>query len=125
MVPDELIICPWTTTLAFATDAVAHGVELRLDTRVRRASSGGRGAPSCDTTTGDRSTRAGSSTPPGCGGDESTGCSATSGSRSRRAAASSIVFDKLARRLVDTIVLPVPTARRKGVLVSADASTAT
>ena len=29
-----------------------------------------------------------------------------------------IVYDKLARRLVDTIVLPVPTARGKGVLIS-------
>ena len=29
-VPDESIICPWTTTLAFATEAVARGVQLLL-----------------------------------------------------------------------------------------------
>ena len=29
-----------------------------------------------------------------------------------------LVFDKLARQLVDTIVLPVPTSKGKGVLVS-------
>src|SRR4029078_8992198 len=29
-----------------------------------------------------------------------------------------LVYDKLARTLIDKIVLPVPTSRRKGVLVS-------
>jgi glycerol-3-phosphate dehydrogenase len=29
-----------------------------------------------------------------------------------------LVYDKLARKLIDTIVLPVPTSREKGVLIS-------
>ena len=33
-IPDESIICPWTTPLAFATEAVRAGVRLLLDTRV-------------------------------------------------------------------------------------------
>ena len=33
-IPDEGIVCPFTTPLAFATEAVANGVDLRLDTRV-------------------------------------------------------------------------------------------
>ena len=35
-VPDESIICTWTTTLALATDAVRRGVELRFGHRVTR-----------------------------------------------------------------------------------------
>jgi glycerol-3-phosphate dehydrogenase len=33
-IPDEAIICPWTTPLAFATEAVGAGVRLLLATRV-------------------------------------------------------------------------------------------
>ena len=32
-IPDESIICPWTTPLAFATEAVAAGVRLLLGPR--------------------------------------------------------------------------------------------
>ena len=35
-VPDEGIICPFTTPLAFATQAVVNGVELALSSSVRR-----------------------------------------------------------------------------------------
>ena len=43
-VPDEGIICPFTTTLAYATEAVANGCELRLErplTGVERLTGGG------------------------------------------------------------------------------------
>ncbi len=33
-IPDESIICPWTTPLAYATEALQGGVRLRLRTRV-------------------------------------------------------------------------------------------
>ena len=33
-IPEEGIVCPFTTPLAFATEAVAAGCKLRLDTRV-------------------------------------------------------------------------------------------
>ncbi|MEV5880977.1 FAD-dependent oxidoreductase, partial [Streptomyces sp. NPDC052101] len=37
-VPGESIICPWTTTLAYATQAVRAGVDLHLNTAVQQAS---------------------------------------------------------------------------------------
>ena len=33
-IPDESIICPWSPSIAFATEAVGAGVELRLGTEV-------------------------------------------------------------------------------------------
>ena len=33
-IPDESIICPWTTPLAYATEALQAGVRLLLRTRV-------------------------------------------------------------------------------------------
>ena len=33
-IPGESIICPWTTPLAYATEALREGVRLRLRTRV-------------------------------------------------------------------------------------------
>src|SRR5262249_53877822 len=44
-VPDEAIICPFTTPLAFATEAVMNGVELVLEAPVRSVVVGGRAAP--------------------------------------------------------------------------------
>ncbi len=44
-VPDESIICPWTTTLAFATQAVRAGVDLLLGTRVDGVRLGDGAAP--------------------------------------------------------------------------------
>ncbi|GAA4236563.1 L-2-hydroxyglutarate oxidase LhgO [Streptosporangium album] len=115
-VPDESIICTWTTNLALATDAVLRGatlllgrsveaVEVHGDSTVLRTSAGevnarwvvnaaGLGADVIDRLFGyDRFTV----TP-------------------RRGEL--LVYDKLARPLVDRIVLPVPTARGKGVLIS-------
>ena len=34
VIPDESIICPWTTSIAYATEAVGAGVELRLGVEV-------------------------------------------------------------------------------------------
>ena len=45
-VPDESIICTWTTNLALATDAVARGVTLRTRTRAESVTSCPSG-PSC------------------------------------------------------------------------------
>lgn len=39
-VPDEWIICPWTTTLAYATQAVRAGVDLHLNCRVQSVTGG-------------------------------------------------------------------------------------
>ncbi|MFF5109529.1 NAD(P)/FAD-dependent oxidoreductase [Streptosporangium sp. NPDC000509] len=115
-VPDESIICTWTTNLALATDAVGRGVTLLLnravssvedreDHTVLRTSGGevrarwvvnaaGLGADVVDRLFGhDRFTV----TP-------------------RRGEL--LVYDKAARPMVDRIVLPVPSSRGKGVLIS-------
>ncbi|MFI1395698.1 FAD-dependent oxidoreductase [Streptomyces sp. NPDC020681] len=114
-VPGESIICPWTTTLAYATQAVRAGVDLHLNCPVESVTSGthhelatGRGllrtrylvnAAGLHADELDRR----------LGHDDFT-------VTPRRGQL--IVFDKFARDLVRHILLPVPTALGKGVLVS-------
>ncbi|MEU9664491.1 FAD-dependent oxidoreductase [Streptomyces bobili] len=115
-VPGESVICPWTTPLAYATQAVRHGVDLHLNCRVEQASrqdgthtlGTGRGvlrarrlvnAAGLHADTLDRR----------LGHDDFT-------VTPRRGQL--IVFDTLARDLVRHILLPVPTALGKGVLVA-------
>jgi glycerol-3-phosphate dehydrogenase len=121
-IPDESIICPWTTPLAFATEAVRGGVRLLLGRRVTGVS----------TAEGEHQlSLAGSPDgPPGslrcrwvvnAAGLHSDTVDAMFGGggftiRPRRGEL--IVLDKLARPLLDSILLPVPTGRTKGVLVA-------
>ncbi|MFD3836948.1 FAD-dependent oxidoreductase [Streptomyces sp. NPDC058642] len=108
-VPGESIIDPWTTTLAYATQAVRHGVDLHLNCRVGqglRATTRGAlharwviNAAGLDADTLDRR----------LGHHDFT-------VTPRRGQL--IVFDKFARNLVRHILLPVPTALGKGVLVA-------
>ncbi len=114
-IPGEGIVCSFTTTLAFATEAVACGCELVLNapvTAIRRGdgyeietrrgtmradhlvNAAGLRSDEIDTMLGHRTF---SVTP-------------------RRGEL--IVFDKLARGLVNHVLLPVPTEKTKGVLVS-------
>ena len=118
VIPDESIICPWSTSIAYATEAVGAGVELRLGTTVtgvaRDHETSGwvvqtdQGAVRTDwivNAAGLFSAQVNR----WLGHDEFT-------IAPRRGQL--IVFDKLARALVSSIVLPVPTARTKGVLVA-------
>ncbi|AZM56906.1 FAD/NAD(P)-binding oxidoreductase [Streptomyces sp. WAC 01529] len=115
-VPGESIICPWTTTLAYATQAVRGGVDLHLNCRVRQIDPGG-GLHELTTSRGTLRTRhlvnaAGlhaDAVDRLLGHDDFT-------VTPRRGQL--IVFDKFARDLVDHILLPVPTALGKGVLVA-------
>ncbi len=115
-VPDESIVDPWSTPLAFATEAVLAGADLQLGRRV----------DSVDSVDGghDLGTSAGRVR---CGwlvnaaGLSADSLDAMLGHHDftvtpRRGEL--VVFDKLARSLVDHILLPVPTARGKGVLVA-------
>ncbi|MGW2418859.1 FAD-dependent oxidoreductase [Streptomyces sp. NPDC001709] len=116
-VPGESIICPWTTTLAYATQAVRSGVDLHLNTAVRQASyapdDGHRLTTSRGTLRARRLVNA-------------AGLHADSVDRllghedftvtPRRGQL--LVYDKFARPLVRHILLPVPTALGKGVLVA-------
>jgi len=115
-VPGESIICPWTTTLAYATQAVRHGVDLHLNSPVT-AVSWRDGAHTLTTTRGTLHTRR---------LVNAAGLHADTLDRHlghhdftvtpRRGQL--IVFDKLSRDLLHHILLPVPTALGKGVLVT-------
>jgi glycerol-3-phosphate dehydrogenase len=118
-VPDESVVCPWTVPLAFASEAVAGGVQLLLGTRVQSVHRV-RGAAACTVLqTGSGPVRA--RWVVNAAGLYSDVVNAMFGHHEftvtpRRGEL--IVFDKLARSLVSHILLPVPTARGKGVLVA-------
>ena len=115
-VPDEWVIDPWSVTLAFATEAVATGALLLLSTPVERLTAG-EGGHEIDVPAGVVRARW-LVNAAGLGAD---GIDALLGHHDftvtpRRGQL--LVFDKLAGRLLSRILLPVPTVRTKGVLVS-------
>jgi glycerol-3-phosphate dehydrogenase len=116
-IPDESIICPWTTPLAYATEAVRAGVRLRLDSAVTGVRTED-GTHLIDTTRGPLRSRW-LVNAAGLDGDRVDAMLDGGGGftiRPRRGEL--IVFDKLARPLLGSILLPVPTAQTKGVLVA-------
>jgi len=122
-IPDESVICPWTTPLAYATEAVRAGVRLMLGTRVTaaRAESGPGGARGGHVLSTNRGTLRGRWVVNAAGlhsdrVDAMLGGDGGFTIRPRRGEL--IVFDKLARPLLGSILLPVPTAQSKGVLVA-------
>lgn len=115
-VPDESIICPWTPSIAFATEAVDNGTALLLNHRVQSVDVG-RDKTTLRTDQGDITTRwlvnaagLGSDTL-----DRELGHDRFTVTPRR---GELLVFDKLAGDLLDKIVLPVPSKLGKGVLVS-------
>ncbi|MGW1020758.1 FAD-dependent oxidoreductase [Streptomyces niveus] len=120
-VPDESIICPWTTTLAYATQAVRGGVDLHLGCRVSEVTEGSpssRDRPHLLATgRGPLRTRwlVNAAGLYADAFDRLLGHTDFSVTPRR---GQLMVFDKLARALVGHILLPVPTALGKGVLVS-------
>lgn len=122
-VPDESIVCPFTTPLAYATQAVRAGVDLHLDAAVRsvtpypRGAEPGPGGHILHTARGPLRTRwlvnaAGLHADTV---DRMLGRSTFTVTPRR---GQLVVFDKPARDLVRHILLPVPTALGKGVLVA-------
>ncbi|MFI6879844.1 FAD-dependent oxidoreductase [Streptomyces sp. NPDC050400] len=116
-VPGESIICPWTTTLAHATQAVRAGVDLHLNSRVTAVTWDGRGHHVATAGRGTLDTRwlvnaAGlhADTVDRLLGHDTLTVTPRRGQL--------IVYDKFARDLVRHILLPVPTALGKGVLVA-------
>ncbi len=116
-VPGEAIFCPYTLSLALATQAVLNGTQLRLDHPIREivlerdgtyTLRGPGGAVRCRMLIN-------------AAGLYSDEINRLLGHRDftvtpRRGEL--IVFDKFARSLVNHILLPVPTAITKGVLIS-------
>lgn len=115
-VPGESVICPWTTTLAYATQAVRSGVDLHLNCRVEKVRTGD---PYHRLVTRRGVLRA-RLLVNACGlhadafdalvGREDFTVTPRRGQL--------LVFDKFARDLVRHILLPVPGPLGKGVLVS-------
>jgi len=116
-IPDEAIICPWTTPLAFATEAVGAGVRLLLGTCVTGVSAASDEVHELATTRGVVRGRWVVNAA-GLGSDVIDRMFGGDGFTIRPRRGELIVFDKLARTLLRSILLPVPTARSKGVLVA-------
>jgi glycerol-3-phosphate dehydrogenase len=119
-VPDEAIICTWTTNLALATEAVRRGAHLLRDCRVTDVIVVADGSdPHVLLRTTGGTIRAGwVVNAAGLGADhldEKFGHHRFTVTPRR---GELFVFDKLARAKVPRIVLPVPSSRGKGVLVS-------
>jgi glycerol-3-phosphate dehydrogenase len=114
----ESVICPWTTTLAFATQALNGGVELRLGTRVTGITPGGPAAPHELATSGGPVRARHLVNAAGLAADEIDRMLGCDGFTVTPRRGELVVFDKLARPLVNHILLPVPTERGKGVLVA-------
>ncbi|MGW4203904.1 FAD-dependent oxidoreductase [Streptomyces sp. NPDC004726] len=115
-VPGESIICTWTTNLALATDAKERGVTVLLDHPVT--------VVTADAEVTTLHTEAGPVrgrwivNAAGLGADRVDALFGHERFTVTPRRGELFVFDKLTRGLVDKIVLPVPTSRGKGVLVS-------
>jgi glycerol-3-phosphate dehydrogenase len=115
-IPDEGIVCPFTTPLAFAIEAVRAGCELHLSAPVtgleRR-----NGAFRIDTRTGSLTSRF-LVNAAGLRSDEIDRMLGHASFTVTPRRGELIVFDKLARPLLGHIVLAVPTEKTRGVLVA-------
>jgi len=115
-IPDEHIVCPFTPVLAFATQAVLAGVDLRRGECVE-------GMEPVDdgwritTTRGSLTTRWAVNAA-GLHSDEVNRLAGHGEFTVTPRRGELIVFDKLCRSLVRHVILPVPTDTTKGVLVA-------
>jgi len=116
-VPGESILCTFTLPLALATQAVLNGVNLQLDFPVREILPGRDGTYLLQGPAG----RLGCRYLVNAAGLYSDEIDRLLGHRDftvRPRRGELIVFDKFARSLVNHILMPVPTAITKGVLIS-------
>src|ERR687893_749946 len=116
-VPDEALVCPFTTPLAFATEAVLAGCDLRRSTPVTGVERIP-GGFEVRTTGGALTTRRFVNAA-GLRSDEIDRMLGGDAFTVTPRRGELIVFDKLSRPLVQHILLAVPTKVSKGVLVSA------
>ena len=115
-IPDEHIVCPFTPVLAFATQAVLAGVELRRNEQVmamQRDDNGWRVTTSRGSLTTSWVVNAA-----GLYSDEVNRLAGHDEFTVTPRCGELIVFDKLSRPLVRHVLLPVPTETTKGVLVA-------
>jgi glycerol-3-phosphate dehydrogenase len=114
-VPDEHIVCPFTPALAYATQAVLAGVDLRRGERVVALERGD--VWTVRTSLGQLRARW-LVNAAGLWSDELHGMAGHDGFAVTPRRGELLVFDKLSRPLVGHVILPVPTATTKGVLVA-------
>jgi glycerol-3-phosphate dehydrogenase len=115
-VPGESIICSWTTALAYATEAKARGCTLLLATAVTDVKVGDR-VTTLETTGGQVQARW-IVNAAGLGGDVIDQMFGFDRFTIVPRRGELLVFDKLSRPKAPCIVLPVPSSKGKGVLVS-------
>jgi glycerol-3-phosphate dehydrogenase len=115
-VPGESIIDPWSVVAAFATEAVRAGVELCLGTRVESLQREGECHVVC--TSSGRVRARWVLNAAGLSSSKVDGLCDHYDFTIQPRRGELIVFDKLSRALVNSIILPVPTMRTKGVLIS-------
>jgi glycerol-3-phosphate dehydrogenase len=116
-VPGEGIVCPFTPTIAFATEAVLGGCELRRGTPVMSIERLYRGGFAVHVPGPPIRTRF-LVNAAGLRSDEVDRMAGHDGFTVTPRRGELVVFDKLARPLVEHIVLAVPTATTKGVLIA-------
>jgi glycerol-3-phosphate dehydrogenase len=115
-IPGEGLVCPFTATLAYATEALGAGCELVLNAAVIGVRPDG-GGHEIETARGVvRAAHLVNAA--GLRSDEVDTMLGHNGFRVTPRRGELIVFDKLARGLLHHVLLPVPTEKTKGVLVS-------
>ena len=117
VVPDEHIIDPWSTPLAFGYDAIANGATVLTNHRVVSCAVGDE-MTTMTTPAGQRISGRFVVNAAGLHGDELHRLFGLDGFTVRPRRGELIVFDKLSRPLLNGTVLPVPTSVTKGVLVA-------
>jgi glycerol-3-phosphate dehydrogenase len=115
-VPDEFIICPWTPPLAWATQAHLSGAHVRRGEEVRSLRRSG-GLWTLSTSRGSIRARWVINAA-GLYSDEVHRLAGLDGFTITPRRGELIVFDKLSRPLLSHVLLPVPTATTKGVLIA-------
>jgi glycerol-3-phosphate dehydrogenase len=115
-VPDESIICTWTTNLALATEAKLRGAQIRLRSAVTEVDVGG--SASTMTTASGTVTAQWLVNAAGLASDLIDHLVGYDRFTVTPRRGELLVFDKLARPSVNRIVLPVPSSVGKGVLIS-------
>jgi glycerol-3-phosphate dehydrogenase len=119
-VPGEWIIDPWTPIVAFATQAKLAGAHILLNTKVEKITYSDQQFKLA-TTTPDGSNQISSKyliNAAGLYSDEIDGQLGVADFKITPRRGELIVFDKLARKLINHVILPVPSSMGKGVLVS-------
>jgi glycerol-3-phosphate dehydrogenase len=116
-VPDESIIDPWSVSLAFAADAIRAGATIELGWAVDGIEDVG-DVHRLAGTRGDVVHARWVVNVAGLLSDQIDRLFGHDGFHVTPRRGQLLVFDKFARRLLSSIVLPVPTERTKGVLVA-------